>query len=281
MVQALLKKSVLLVPWRWRGTIKQLPLIAPLQRWLLAKFLEHREFVHTVDEGPARGLKYPITLPQDKGIWTGTYELEFATRVATATKRGESALDIGGWRGFFGGVMALAGASQVCIFEPMPANCAQIRKLIELNPNLPVSLFEAAIGEKTGQLEFEIQPETSMGKLALSPFQQEIKGNTRMEVQVICLDDLLANGRITSPGVIKVDVEGAEACVLRGARQLLRTHKPKLFLEIHSRNLARGCQAILLECGYEILVVETRRPPDFVSEPAVCHFEATPGIGVS
>src|SRR5690349_16529357 len=75
MIRAMLRRSVGLVPWKWRGAIKRLPLIAPVQRWLLMRFLEGREFVHTVDAGPAGGLRYPIKLPDDKGIWTGTYEL--------------------------------------------------------------------------------------------------------------------------------------------------------------------------------------------------------------
>ena len=77
-----------------------MPLMAPLQRRLLARFLEGHEFIHMVDAGPARGLRYPITLPQDKGIWTGTYELELATGIAEAVRPGDICLDVGGWRGF-------------------------------------------------------------------------------------------------------------------------------------------------------------------------------------
>jgi hypothetical protein len=118
--------------------------MAPLQRRLLARFLEGREFIHTVDAGPARGLRYPITLPQDKGIWTGTYELELATRIAEVVRPGDVCFDIGGWRGFFSGVMALAGAAKVFVFEPLPANASQIRRMIKLNPELPPEKSETA-----------------------------------------------------------------------------------------------------------------------------------------
>src|SRR6516164_8594772 len=96
---AIIQKSVRLVPWSLRSHIKSVPLIAQFQRWLLASALEGFEFVHTVDAGPARGLKYPICLPQDKGVWTGTYELEFSTLLAQAVRPGSVCLDIGGWRG--------------------------------------------------------------------------------------------------------------------------------------------------------------------------------------
>lgn len=255
-MRTLLRKSIALVPWRWRGTIRRIPLVAASQRWLLARFLEGREFVHTVDAGPARGLKYPITLPDDKGIWTGTYESELATLVAAACRRGEPALDIGGWRGFFGGVMALAGASRVHIFEPMPANCAQIRRMIELNPDLPIELVEAAVSDKEGSLEFVLMPESSMGKLSTSSFQEGNQSGRKIQVRTVALDGLLAAGKIQPPSVMKIDVEGAELLVLRGARRMLETRKPKLFMEIHSPALARDCRAFLEQLGYEIRVVQ-------------------------
>ena len=145
-MESWLRRSVAFVPWRWRRVIKRVPLVAPLQRWLLEQWLTGREFVHTVDAGPARGLKFPVTLPEDKGVWTGTYELEFSTALSEAVRPGDVCLDIGGWRGYYAGLMALAGAKKVFVFEPLPANCFQIRKLIDLNPELPLTLFEAGVG---------------------------------------------------------------------------------------------------------------------------------------
>lgn len=267
-MQTLLRKSIGLVPWRWRGAIKRIPLLAPFQRWLLARFVEGRTFVHAVDAGPARGLRYPITLPADKGIWTGAYELELAQAMAAAVPRGSVCLDIGGWRGFFGGVMALAGAARVVIFEPLPANAVQIRKMIELNPGLPVELMEAAVSDAEGEIEFCLMPETSMGKMAESSFQAGTTSSRRIKVRTVAIDSLVAAGRLGVPAVIKVDVEGAELLVLRGARQVLAAHGPKLFMEIHSRELGKECRALLTELGYTVQTVEP-------GEPEVCHFIAT------
>lgn len=266
-MQTLLRKSIALVPWQWRGTIKRIPLVAPMQRWLLARFMEGRTFVHTVDAGPARGLRYPITLPADKGIWTGTYELELAQAMAQAVPRGSVCLDIGGWRGFFGGVMALAGAGRVVIFEPLPANAAQIRRMIELNPGLPVELMEAAVSDTDGEIEFCLMPETSMGKVAASSFQSGTDGGQRIRVRTVGLDNLIARGQLAAPAVMKIDVEGAELLVLRGARQVLAAHRPTLFMEIHSRALGCECRTLLTELGYQVQVVEP-------GEPEVCHFVA-------
>jgi len=52
--------------------------------------------------------------------------------------------------------------------------------------------------------------------------------------------------------------------------------KPELFIEVHSRILARECYEILSFNRYEVVVLETSRVPDFGSEPEVCHFRARP-----
>jgi FkbM family methyltransferase len=274
-MRGLLRKSISLVPWQVRGVIKKMPLMAPLQRRLLTRFLEGQEFIHTVDAGPARGLRYPIMLPQDKGIWTGTYELELAARIAQAVRPGDVCLDVGGWRGFFCGVMALAGAAKVCVFEPLPANASQIRRMIELNPNLSIELLEVAISNQIGTTELRAMPETSMAKLKNSSFQCDQQEGDLIEIRLETLDNLRRADLFARADVIKMDIEGAEAMALRGAKDLLQSDRPSLFIEVHSRALARECSKILADQGYSLEVIETGREPDFFSEPDVCHLAAT------
>ncbi len=214
-MRTFLRKSIRLIPWKL-STIKRLPLVALLQRNLLKRFVEGQEFTHTVDAGPARGLNYPIKLPHDKGIWTGTYEVELATGIAEAVKPGDICLDVGGWHGFLSGVMAQAGAAKVFILEPLPANAERIKRMIELNPNLPIELVETAVGDVVGRTTLRIMPETSMAKLSASSFQPDQSAGEAIEVGLETIDhfaETRALGRVT---VVKIDVEGAEALVLQG-----------------------------------------------------------------
>src|SRR2546423_8917289 len=270
MIRRVLQNAVSHVPWRMRGMVMHVPLVAPFQRWLVSKFLARDEFVHRVDAGPARGLVYPVRLPQDKGVWTGTYETEFATALANSVTSGDVCFDIGGWHGFYGGVMALAGASKVVVFEPLPANCSRIRQLIELNADLPIELIEAAVADRPGRTEFQVMSQESMGKLTESPFQPQKASREPISVELVAIDDLFAQGRIPPPAVMKVDVEGAELLVLRGAEKLLREHQPTLFLEIHSPELARDCRNFLEGLGYRIEVLKEEGRID----PKVSHFLA-------
>jgi len=72
-----------------------MPGVAASQRWLLRRYLEGQPFVHTVNVGPAAGLNFEITLPQDKPIWTGTYEHEFTRAIVGHIGRGDICYDIG------------------------------------------------------------------------------------------------------------------------------------------------------------------------------------------
>lgn len=275
-MQTLLRKSISFVPWRWRTRIKDLPLIAPFQRWLIRRWMSDQRFLHTINAGPARGLRYPICLPQDKLIWTGTWEVDFSTALAGAVERGDVCYDIGGYRGFFSGVLALAGAKQVYVFEPLPDNRPQILAMIEANPGLPIRLLEFAVGERGGKAEFSVMPEASMGKLATSSFQADLRGESSITVQVRSLDEMVGAGEILPPDVMKVDTEGAETFVLKGARWVLAQHRPRLFIEVHSRALGRECHELLTAARYAVRVLESGRPPDFRSEPEVCHYVAMP-----
>ena len=96
--------------------------MAPLQRWFFNTFYVGVEQDHRINAGPANGLVFPIRLPDDKLFWTGTWELEFAEKLAGEVPNGDVCLDIGGYRGYFAGVMAVNGASHVHCFEPNPAN---------------------------------------------------------------------------------------------------------------------------------------------------------------
>jgi len=276
MTSRVLERSVNLIPWQARHWIKHIPFVAGLQRLFFRRFLSGREFLHTINAGPAKGLVYPISLPFDKAIWTGTYETELAKAVADSVNRGDVCYDIGAYRGFFSGVFGLAGAGQVVAFEPFPENCAQLQRLFANNPGLPLTFEQAAVGSENGSAEFNVMPDSSMGKLASSSFQSDLPTSCVLRVPLKTIDRIVSEGAYPRPQVMKIDVEGAEVEVLGGAKETLQTNRPILFIEVHSEVLAKECTRLLESLGYVVSFFE-RQPTRKQDLPfRVCHLVARP-----
>lgn len=272
---SILSRALRLIPFSLRNRIKTMPGIAQLQRAILARTLDGREFEHRVDAGPAKGISFSIHFPEDKGIWTGAYEIHFATQLAAAVKPDAVTYDIGSWHGFFAGVMAANGAGHVHVFEPLPENAERVRRLIVLNPKKTITLHACAVGERDAEMDLIVMPDTSMAKLQTSTFRPAETSAECVRVRVRSIDAMVAAQEIAPPGLIKIDVEGAEMMVLTGARDTLRRHRPIIFAEIHSSSLLSQCRSLLESEGYWVKPID-HEPANALAKD-VFHIMATPG----
>jgi len=259
------------VPFKWRTRIKNIPGLKQLQSVLLNKWVKQNEFIATISGGPAKGLVFPVQMPQDKLMWIGTWELDFARFLQQSVKSGWICYDIGGYKGYFGGIMALSGAREVFIFEPLPVNTEKIKNLISLNSNLPLRLIEKAVSNVSGTSVFKVMTEGTMGKLEKSSFQEWEKEVDTLEVESITIDELLEH--IPDPDLIKIDVEGAEEMVLQGGMKTLKSKKPVLMIEVHSAQIGARCYSLLNSIYNNIYVFETGKNPGN-GEPEICHYIA-------
>jgi FkbM family methyltransferase len=126
-----------------------------------------------------------------------------------------------------------------------------------------VDVLPAAVSDRLGVSRFNI---ARRGRAA--SFLAEASGSTQTggvrEVQLVptvTLDWLL--DQVPAPRFVKIDVEGAELAVLRGARRLLSTARPVVLCEIFGET-RREVDALLGEHGYELhdadLPRESRTP---------------------
>lgn len=241
-----LSASIRVVPGPLRGLIRSIPGVAAAQRVAINAVGRDEEFDHEIDYGPAKGLRMPMRLPCDKGFWKGTYEEGFCARLGAAVRAGDVCCDIGAFRGYTAGVMALAGASEVCAFEPAPLNQQAVRRVIALNASLPIRLVEAAVGAEEGMIGITIHEDASMNFIGA-----DASGRPAMEVKLVTLDSMVASGALKSPQLLKIDVEGAEASVLRGAGKSLRNSVREIFVELHNDEAREECEGLLSEAGFE------------------------------
>lgn len=273
-VTLLLARSVDLIPWWLRDKIRKLPGVALLQRMLVRRTLNGAEFIHEISGGPAKGLRFPIKMPDDKLYWTGTYEIETTTRLAAELPDNAVCYDIGCHHGFLAGVMAVNGAKTVYCFEPNPENCVKIEHVRELNSDLDMRLIQAAVGASDGSARFEVMAASSMGKLASSSFQKYVAGNSHFEVSVRSLDSLISVGEIAPAQFIKMDIEGAEYDALLGAESLVDNNSPIFLIEVHSYDLLENCSEWLKKRGYSCAIIETDLAQPNAHSFKVCHLLA-------
>lgn len=74
-----------------------------------------------------------------------------------------------------------------------------------------------------------------------------------LEIPTVTLDSCVHGERqLRPPDVVKIDVEGAEFLVLRGASQTLSEYHPRLFVEIHGTWQHRECHEFLVAKCYRL-----------------------------
>ena len=181
-------------------------------------------------------------IPEDPGSLLGmplrgSFEPECTFLLAKLIRERDIAFDIGANFGWYSCHLAqLVGeAGKVHIFEPTNA-------IDELKSNLVLNKFDArcvlnsvALGEKQGT-ETLFVPE-KLGT-AFASLREHSYGKTRkISVPVRKLDDYVAAHNIRDIAFMKIDVEGAEHLVLKGAENVLKRYCPVIMLELYKPHI--------------------------------------------
>lgn len=183
----------------------------------------------------------------------GSWEPEVIEAISQTVSKGQVALDIGAQSGFYTLLLSkLVGPEgRVVAFEPLPPNYRILDQNIELNRASNVLVVKKALMDRAGQLSLTIPPRDS---LLLAGELLNEKEHETLLVPAVSLDDYLAELR-WPVHFIKMDVEGAEEAILRGAVRTIEMHHPAMLIEVHAFN-QYGQQhpvvSLLQEMGYEI-----------------------------
>ena len=195
--------------------------------------------------GPLRGWRW-IPAAASHGCWLGTFERAEQDVFTRTIRPGDVVYDLGANVGFYTLLAAkLAGPTgRVVAFEPVPRNLGYLRRHLALNHCEDVTVVAAAVSDRSGTARFRDGPAHTVGTLATDGGSEGV-----YVVDVVALDNYTG---APAPRVIKIDVEGAEADVLRGAHRVLRTVRPIVLLSTHSTALRLECIALLRDAGYSV-----------------------------
>ncbi len=152
-------------------------------------------------------------------------------------------------------LFAAACGAHVYAFEPIRRLYYQTLESINKNGLLNVSLFNIGLGSETSQVDIYAS-EINMGASSII----NKSGRKREEtIHIKVLDDITSIIGIPRVDFMKIDVEGFEWEVLKGAEQTIRTHRPSILLEyspdlyaLQDPTIGKQLYDFLVSLGYSI-----------------------------
>lgn len=175
----------------------------------------------------------------------GLFEPDITYLMQRLIRPDDAVIDVGANIGFHTVTMARAAAKgRVYAFEPVSEMLEQNALNCTLNGLDNVTFFDCALGDRSERRNMHV----SVGNADLQGTNtlideshhlaaRDARYETRA-VSVIRLDDLAAQLDLKPRlGFMKIDTEGFDTHVLEGALQLIRTHRPVMLVEAHSRRL--------------------------------------------
>lgn len=169
-------------------------------------------------------------------------------------------IDVGANKGDFTLLAArLAGNSgRVISIEPEPENRSMLQRSIALNEYANIRVMQVALSDGDGTAKLQIG--ATSGAHTLSP---EFNGSRTVEVPTRTLDGVVAEQQLASVDMIKIDVQGLELAVLRGAIQTLRA-SPRIILLLDLPKQSEKRRAIgeyLAQFGFTYFPESDERAP--------------------
>jgi len=159
------------------------------------------------------------------------YEPEVVNIISKVVRADDFVIDAGANLGFFTMIMSqLVGKDGlVMAFEPDPKIFAELNQNIYANQFTNVITSDLALADDDCEADFWVYPKS--GYSSFMPYDESVPH----KVQVRKLDTLLQAFPV--PRFMKIDCEGAEPWILRGAEKILR----------------RGVDYIVTEMNYEMM----------------------------
>lgn len=242
------------LPVSWVKAISRAQWRHPLLKrgfdWAANRF---RDQDGTIQQGVGKGLRFN-TGRSNAGYVLGTTEPVVQHAFVSLLRPGMVVYDVGANVGFFTVIAArlCCPEGHVVAFEPLPENFERIRHNVALNNFQNVMVCCEALSDTDGKALFQVSAEPTWGNLVGVGKDIDQKTGT-IEVNVSRLDLLVQTDELPVPDLIKIDVEGAEAQVLRGAEDTLRRTRPLLLVELHGTNqvIARALDSL----GYSAIVL--------------------------
>ena len=186
--------------------------------------------------------KYDIQLlPSDVGISKelsvfGIHEPLTTKVIQDEIKDGMYCFDLGGNIGYYAVIESNLVGRQGKVFavEPSPLNYNLLKTNLDNQKMDNFSVFNIAIGDKDGEIEFIVTEKSNLCKVKTSDKEvNELENIKVIKVQSKTLDSFVLENNIEKIDFLRMDLEGYEYNVIMSSKSILEKYKPKLLMEIH------------------------------------------------
>jgi FkbM family methyltransferase len=194
-------------------------------------------------------------------LWAfGGFEQHFAELFRLLADPGDRCIDVGANVGVHTVRLAkiVGGDGTVIAVEPDPDVAERTRRNIMLNGLANARVINAAASDRSGETLLYRPGVADTNRARASLLRHPYLTGAASTVPVVTIDEI-ADGPIT---LIKVDVEGHEGAVIRGAAGTIAAHAPSIVFEYAPELLSEAAQTPfgwLAERGYELFRVRCAR----------------------
>ena len=240
---------------RFLGTCFRRRLRGFLRLWGLSGRDTHATIRAISSKGPVFELS-PFSYIDSIVLRSGYYESEVIDAILSELSDGVL-WDIGADFGLHGLTAKFQRReSRVVCFEPSVAMLGRLCRNCALN-DLEVEIVGVALSNRTGFQTLFVGPDGNPGMSTLSPWSGASYSGSQL-VAVFRGDDLLEQGLIARPTVIKLDVEGHELSVLEGMPKTLNLPSLRAVVFEDSSDNGSEVKKLLRDAGFECAVLLRR-----------------------
>ena len=180
-------------------------------------------------------------------------------------KSGDVCLDIGANIGAITIALAdkVGATGKVVALEPGPEFFRRLQWNINANPEISARVYLHNLGAANENTKLKWQKSTNAPGTATTYAHGMDPNASTIDVPVVRLDDCGSIQKLSRVDFVKIDVDGIELDILKGAANMLARHKPIIYVETNMWNdeltkTAAEMEALLLQLGYSLYRVEPR-----------------------
>jgi FkbM family methyltransferase len=228
-------------------------------KWQVSKHFSRRPWILRLASG-ALFKAYPDCVISSGLIYADLPEYQELKFIRKLLKPHQAVIDVGANVGHILLLLCdIVPPSRLFAFEPTPISFRRLKENWLLN-NWPVNnLYEIAVGE----VEANMYIDDSRNPQTTNALHEHANAKD-VSIKVIPLDSLFHLWHGLEIGLLKIDVEGFERAVFRGAVELLRKNPPRLLMfESLQGELDSEIGHLLKEYGYEVFQIDGKGEPQF------------------